>query len=223
MIPYRKFSDIQWGEFRASSPPNPPKAPKVGDADANDARTLDGLGALGAPAADSQNQKRDTAATNAPLFRNPAEGVLAAKAAKPAKDGGQNVPFLGTVNAGQTWPNDRADWSAEDWRARFDERAGFLEHDGGLLRNQAELQAFEHCIVEWLNANPCSSPAGRCTWCGKPETPGAMVLPFGVGERHAWIHAECWPAWHQSRRAEAAIALRSMDIAPGSPLGDHDD
>ena len=25
-------------------------------------------------------------------------------------------------------------WTAEDWQARFDERAGFLEHDGGLSR-----------------------------------------------------------------------------------------
>ena len=34
MIPYRKFSDIQWGEFRAPPPPNPPKAPKLNDEEA---------------------------------------------------------------------------------------------------------------------------------------------------------------------------------------------
>ena len=51
-------------------------------------------------------------------------------------------------------------WTAEDWRARFDERAGFLEHDGGLLRVEAEVQAFERCIVEWLNRTP-SSPSAR--------------------------------------------------------------
>jgi hypothetical protein len=130
--------------------------------------------------------------------------LSAAKAAKPAKDGPLNP--------------DRADWSAEDWRARFDERAGFLEHDGGLLRVQAEVQAFESCLVEWLNRNPSSSPAGRCAWCGKSETPGAMVLPFGAGEHHAWLHADCWPAWRQSRRAEASKALRTMGIASG----DHD-
>jgi hypothetical protein len=33
-------------------------------------------------------------------------------------------------------------WSAEDWRACFEERAGFLEHHGGLLRVEAEVQAF---------------------------------------------------------------------------------
>jgi hypothetical protein len=109
--------------------------------------------------------------------------------------------------------------TAEDWRARFDERAGFLEHDDGLLRVQAEVQAFEQCIVEWLNRNPSSSAEGRCTWCGKPETPSAVVLPFGAGEHHTWLHPECWAAWYQSRQAEADMALRRMGIAPGGSLG----
>jgi len=105
----------------------------------------------------------------------------------------------------------------------LDERAGFLEHDGGLLRVQAEVQAFESCLVEWLNRNPSSSPAGHCAWCGKSETPGAMVLPYGAGDHHAWVHAECWRAWHQYRREEAAIALRRMGIAIRGSLGDHDE
>ena len=112
----------------------------------------------------------------------------------------------------------RDGWSAEDWRARFDERAGFLEHDGSLLRVDSEVQAFESCLVEWLNRNPSSSPAGRCAWCGKSETPSAMVLPFGAGEHHAWLHADCWPAWCQSRRSEAVLALRVMGIAPSGSL-----
>src|SRR5215471_3500178 len=90
---YRKFSDIQWGEFRTSRPPNPPKAPKVNDEEANDARTLDGLGTLGAPTADPQNQpERDaviTAITDGPPARNMQARMPAAKPAKPAKDGQQ--------------------------------------------------------------------------------------------------------------------------------------
>ena len=105
-------------------------------------------------------------------------------------------------------------WTAEDWRARFDERAGFLEHDGGLGRVDAETQAFECCIVEWLNRNlPCSR-SDRCTWCGKSNAPSAVILPFGAGEHHVWLHAECWPAWHQSRREEAVAALSAMGIKP---------
>jgi hypothetical protein len=105
-------------------------------------------------------------------------------------------------------------WTAEDWRARFDERAGFLEHDGVLTRVEAEAQAFECCIVEWLNRNPPSSWSDRCTWCGKPDAPSAVILPFGAGEHHVWLHAECWPAWHQSRRVEADTALRKMGLRP---------
>ena len=62
-------------------------------------------------------------------------------------------------------------WRAEDWRARFHE-----------LRAKAEVRAFNSCIAEWLNRNPSPSPAGRCAWCGKAETPSATVLPFGAGE-----------------------------------------
>jgi hypothetical protein len=69
------------------------------------------------------------------------------------------------------------------------------------------------CAVEWLNQHPAPSPPGRCAWCRRPESPGAVVLPFGTEPgTHTWLHAECWPAWHQARRAEAAAALCVMDI-----------
>ena len=225
MIPYRKFSDIQWGEFRTSQPPNPPKAPKVGDEEANDARTLDGLGALGAPTADPQNQpERDAVVANDLPGENPRTGECGAKAAKPPKDG-QHQPTAGRVFP--RWASlcgtCSADWDAEDWRARFDERAGFLEHDGGLLRVEAEVQAFDCCVVEWLNQHPARSAPGRCARCGKAETPSARVLPFGAGEHHAWLHPECWPSWNQSRRAEAVMALKRIGIAPGGSSEPPDD
>ena len=63
----------------------------------------------------------------------------------------------------------RDGWSAEDWQVYFDERAGIAEFDGGLSRAEAEAQAFECCVAEWLNRNPvCSSP-GRCLECGGRE------------------------------------------------------
>ena len=60
-------------------------------------------------------------------------------------------------------------WSAEDWRAFFDERAGIAEFDGGLPRSEAEARAFACCVAEWLNRNPVRSPPGRCLGCGGPE------------------------------------------------------
>lgn len=34
-----------------------------------------------------------------------------------------------------------AAWTEEDWQALFDERAGIMEYDGGLPRNEAETAA----------------------------------------------------------------------------------
>ena len=107
-------------------------------------------------------------------------------------------------------------WSAEDWQAYYDERAGVIEFDGGLPRAQAEAQAFDCYVVDWLNLNPERSPAGRCLWCGDREYAHDPLLPYGVGPSHAWLHSRCWEAWHARRKAEATAALSSLGIhAPG--------
>jgi hypothetical protein len=68
------------------------------------------------------------------------------------------------------------------------------------------------CIIEWLDQHPAPSPPGRCGWCGEPELPGAVILPFGTEPgTHAWLHAECWPGWHRMRRAKAAEMLAGGD------------
>jgi hypothetical protein len=104
-------------------------------------------------------------------------------------------------------------WDAADYKALFDERAAIFEFDGGLTRSEAEMKAIEYCVTEWLNRHPTSSPAGYCSWCGKPESPGATIIPFGVGERHIWLHPLCWPAWHRWRRADALASLRVFGFA----------
>ena len=148
-------------------------------ADGGRSAKLATLAALAGPTPNSENQpERDAVITTG--FESLPARVRAAKPAKPAKDGQQ------CATGGHT------DWGAEDWRARFDERAGFLEHDCGLVRAEAEFQAFDCCLVEWLNQHPAPSQSGRCAWCSKSETPSARVLPFGAGEHHAWLHPECW-------------------------------
>ncbi|MGO9048961.1 MAG: hypothetical protein ACLQFW_19115 [Xanthobacteraceae bacterium] len=102
----------------------------------------------------------------------------------------------------------RADgWSTEDWRLYFDERAAVAEFNNGLTHADAEAHAFECCIIQWMNRNPgLLSVGGRCAWCGRAETDDALVLPFGTDPgTHAWLHAECWPVWHQARRAAARL------------------
>lgn len=99
-------------------------------------------------------------------------------------------------------------WSAEDWQVYFDERAGIAEFDGGLTRADAETQAFQCCVVEWLNRNPvCSSP-DRCLECGGKENAWDKILPYGTEPTgHAWLPSGCWETWHANRKAEAVAAL----------------
>ena len=108
--------------------------------------------------------------------------------------------------------------SPEYWHVLFHQRAAFAEFAGGLPRADAEAQAFECCVVEWLNRNPTPSGVGRCLWCGQPETHGAIVVPFGTEPgTHVWLHTECWPAWHELRRFHAQQALMRMGIG-GDPI-----
>lgn len=108
-------------------------------------------------------------------------------------------------------------WSTEDWRLFFEERAAIAEFDGGLPRNKAEAQAFECCIVEWLNRNPASSKPGRCAWCGRSESQDAIVLPFGTEPGiHVWLHAQRWTEWQKMRRSHAEETLNQMDLVNSS-------
>ena len=105
-------------------------------------------------------------------------------------------------------------WSAEDWQAFFDERAGIAEFDGGLPRAEAEARAFACCVVEWLNRNPVRSPAGRCLGCGEREHAHDPLLPYGIEPTgHAWLHSRCWPAWHAGRKAKAGRRLAAIGIS----------
>ena len=69
--------------------------------------------------------------------------------------------------------------------------------------------AIETKIIGWLKDHPVPSVPGRCAWCGARRAARSVVLPFGSeAEAHTWLHAGCWPAWHQARRAIAAAAVR---------------
>ncbi len=103
-------------------------------------------------------------------------------------------------------------WTAEDWQAFFDERAGIAENDGGLPRVKAETRAFECCVVEWLNRHPAPSDAARCASCGEPEVSATAVVPFGT-QRHTWLHPHCWGPWHQKRRNRARRSLKNWGIS----------
>ena len=104
-------------------------------------------------------------------------------------------------------------WTAEDWQAFYDERAGLAEFDNGTSRTQAERVAYDRCIVEWLHRNPVRSTPGMCDRCGGRERHGTPILPFGVAPAgHTWLHGECWRPWYDERRRQARAALSLLGI-----------
>ena len=106
-------------------------------------------------------------------------------------------------------------WSGEDWQVYFDERAGIAQFDGGLQRAEAEVRAFECCVVEWLNRNPVRSPPDRCLACDGGDDAIDPLLPYGAEPTgHAWLHSRCWEGWHANRRAKAAAVL-SLTLGAG--------
>jgi hypothetical protein len=103
-------------------------------------------------------------------------------------------------------------WSGADWLALYNEDASIAKRDFGLSTTDAEAVAFERCLVEWLKRNPAPPTPGRCSWCRKEDAAGAALLPFGVGNRHSWLHRRCWPAWFSGRRTTASMALQAAGI-----------
>ena len=55
-------------------------------------------------------------------------------------------------------------WTAEDWRAYFEERAAVREYDGGRSRAEAERGAFEDAIDQWLACHP-AEPTSDSNGC----------------------------------------------------------
>jgi hypothetical protein len=109
-------------------------------------------------------------------------------------------------------------WDALDWRAFFDERASIAEFEGHGSKAEAERQAYECCIVEWLNQNPEATVPGQCAQCRQADRPDHVIVPFAT-ENHAWLHPECWPAGEEVRRRRAALALLNMGISkPAAPV-----
>lgn len=137
--------------------------------------------------------------------REPAPAVL--EAIRRHKEG--IVALLGAA---------RDEWTVEDWRAFFDERAGIAEFDGGQSRERAEAMAFECCVVEWMNRHPYRTDPGRWAACGDPDRAGHTVVPFGTERHgHAWLHPECRMEWHRERQEHATRAL----VAVGLPVPRH--
>lgn len=114
-------------------------------------------------------------------------------------------------------------WSAEDWRALFEERIEVFQQERGLQRDLAEAEALAACVATWLNKNPVITPAGRCIACGRGDRPNDVVLPYGATPPGAaWLHGPCWPTWSRERGDQAVAALAAIGIAAPYPKFDKD-
>ncbi len=107
-------------------------------------------------------------------------------------------------------------WDATDYRTFFVERAAIAEFDGGLSRDDAEAQAREDVIDEWLDRHrPTPSGSRHCAGCGgEIPRPGEDGVPHHAGDAGAvWLHHECWEPWMARRREEARRALAELGVA----------
>jgi hypothetical protein len=102
--------------------------------------------------------------------------------------------------------------AAHRWRRKFEDRTIVVQRVRNLPQAEAERAAFDIVLVEFLNATHPNTDPNRCAACGRPETPGGVLLPIGVGARHAWLHDCCWAEWRDGRRAEAIALLAGMEI-----------
>jgi len=55
--------------------------------------------------------------------------------------------------------------------------------------------------------------------CGAGDRQDDLLLAFGTEKSgHAWLHSDWWSAWHESRLADAIVALSAMGVkAPPEP------
>ena len=87
----------------------------------------------------------------------------------------------------------------------------------GLSRLDAEADAFGHVVIDYLNETHPKTDPRVCAHCRGPDLPLTPTLPFGVGDRHAWLHQRCRDRWAERRRVEAVATLAGMGIAEPPP------
>lgn len=106
-----------------------------------------------------------------------------------------------------------AAWDVNDWRALFDERAGWLQYDGGLSRVEAEDRAlWLHLVPEWSNRNPPPDPVGfACVHCGEETAETDAAINYG-NDVVRWVHRHCLTRFRNERRNEAIAAVEAMEL-----------
>jgi hypothetical protein len=104
----------------------------------------------------------------------------------------------------------------DGWPWLFEERVAHVMRLRNLPQVEAKRAAYEIVLAEFLNRTYPDTPSDRCAWCRKPETRDSILLPMGVGARHAWLHSSCRAPWRERRRTEAIAMLAEAGITEPS-------
>ncbi len=110
-----------------------------------------------------------------------------------------------------------AETEPDRWRRLLAEKIETVVKMRGLPRRDAETEAFRHVVIGYLNETLPDTDPRVCAHCVGPDLPLTPTLPFGVGDRHAWLHHHCAQAWREGRRKAAEEALAIMGIVEPAP------
>ena len=110
----------------------------------------------------------------------------------------------------------KAEMEPDRWGRLLAERIETIVKMRGLPRLDAGAEAFRHIVIEYLNQTHPKTDPSVCAHCRGPDLPLTPTLPFGVGERHAWLHQHCRDPWAESRRKAAVEVLAIMGIVDPS-------
>ena len=100
---------------------------------------------------------------------------------------------------------------ADKWTKAFEDSAAAVLCARNIPRLEAEKVAFENTVAAFLDDDRPDTDPTRCAHCGLSERPNEL-RPMGGGDRHSWVHIDCWKAWSGHRRARAIEALAVMRI-----------
>ncbi len=105
---------------------------------------------------------------------------------------------------------------AARWRRRFEDESIVVQRARDMPPEQAKAEAFRHIVIEYLNETHPNTDPRVCAYCGGRDLPLTPTLPFGVGNRHAWLDQRCRDPWAERRRKTAIATLAGMGITEPS-------
>jgi hypothetical protein len=98
------------------------------------------------------------------------------------------------------------------WRRLLAEKIETIVKMRGLPHPDAATEAFRLIVIEHLNDPDPSTEPRVCAHCGVPDLTLTSTLPFGVGDRHAWLHRPCRDPWAAARRKAAIETWAALGI-----------